>query len=222
MESRSEKMKRLWADPEYREKMQRSQKNKKPFSEEHKKNLSNALSGKSKTESHKKNITNAKIGKKLSQEHKNSISKTLKEKWKDKNFYDKMKKSMIWNNSDVRWQKGRSSKAEIEIINILTKNKIQVEKQKHIEKYFVDIFVPNKNIIVEYNGDYWHANPNVYDKNHLITKNKKKIKAKEIWKYDKEKKQLLESMGFNVIVIWEKDYRKNKETIINGLLELLS
>lgn len=45
--------------------------------------------------------------------------------------------------------------------------------------------------------------------------------AHEIWEYDKNKIELAESYGYDVLVIWEKDYHDNPETIIKKYIEFL-
>lgn len=69
----------------------------------------------------------------------------------------------------------------------------------------VDIYIPSKNIIVEYFGDYWHCNPKKYDKNYYHTQVHKT--AEEIWKSDKERLKLFEKKGYTVILIWESDLK---------------
>ena len=76
-----------------------------------------------------------------------------------------------------------------------------------LEKYLqdvqraVDIFIPSTKQIIECHGDYWHCNPLKYQPNYY---NKLvHLTAKEIWNRDLEKKQLLESAGYSVEVIWE-------------------
>ena len=60
-------------------------------------------------------------------------------------------------------------------------------------------------------GDYWHCNPKKYEADY---NNKKKNKtAKEIWEYDKNKLYLAKKYGYNCIVIWEADYKKNKNIV---------
>ena len=70
------------------------------------------------------------------------------------------------------------------------------------------------NICVEFNGDYWHANPEIYEKNwiHPI----KKVSAEDIWKYDANRnKSLKEEFLIDVINVWEKSiYIDKKEDII--------
>ena len=66
--------------------------------------------------------------------------------------------------------------------------------------------------LIEYNGDYWYFNPNKYDSKYF---NQKKNKtAKEIWDYDKNKLYLAKNNGYNIEVIWESDYKKNNNIII--------
>lgn len=76
-----------------------------------------------------------------------------------------------------------------------------------LEKYLkdvqkaVDIFIPSTKQIIECHGDYWHCNPVKYLPeyyNKLVH-----LTAKEIWKRDCEKKNLLELAGYSVEVIWE-------------------
>jgi G:T-mismatch repair DNA endonuclease (very short patch repair protein) len=58
---------------------------------------------------------------------------------------------------------------------------------------------------------HWHCNPNKYDFDYLNVKKNKT--SKEIWDYDKNKLYLVKKNGYNCIVIWESDYKKNKNII---------
>ena len=79
-------------------------------------------------------------------------------------------------------------------------------------------YLPTKKII-EFHGDYWHCNPDLYEANyyHKI----KKMYAKEIWDYDKEKIELAKSYGYSVLVVWEADYCKNPEETINKCMDFI-
>jgi len=104
------------------------------------------------------------------------------------------------------------SKAEDELIKILEQNNINVISNFLLCGKIFDIYIPIFNLLVEYNGDYWHCNPKKYDENYLnIKKNKT---AKEIWEYDENKLYLAKNNGYNCEVIWESDYKKNKNIII--------
>jgi len=65
----------------------------------------------------------------------------------------------------------------------------------------VDIFIPSKNKVIEYFGDYWHCNPKKYKDDYYHTQVHKT--AKEIWEQDKKRIQLLKNNGYGVKVIWE-------------------
>jgi len=107
------------------------------------------------------------------------------------------------------------SKAEDEIIGILKNIGIRVVPNFRIGSKIFDIYVPKFNLLIEYNGDYWHCNPIKYDENYLHKKKNKT--AKEMWEYDTNKLDLAIKNGYTFEVIWENDYKKNKN-IINDLI----
>jgi G:T-mismatch repair DNA endonuclease (very short patch repair protein) len=102
------------------------------------------------------------------------------------------------------------SKAEREIFTILLSFGFVAQLGFRIPKVnkLYDICIPEKNLIIEYNGDYWHMNPRKYSEGQY---NKVAHKtAKEIWERDDLKKQEAIFHGFYVAYIWEMDY--NGET----------
>lgn len=86
------------------------------------------------------------------------------------------------------------------------------------KRYRPDIRIESKKIIIEYNGDYHHCNPNKYKSNYYNQLNKKT--AQEIWDYDKERIKFFESIGYRVITIWESDW-KNKSITLDDLISLI-
>ncbi len=72
----------------------------------------------------------------------------------------------------------------------------------------------NKNKIIEYNGDEYHANPNLYESGDTPHPFRKDVSAQEIWDKDKEKLRIAKNEGFEVMVVWDSDYKNNKEKII--------
>lgn len=78
--------------------------------------------------------------------------------------------------------------------------------------------VDNKKII-EFYGDYWHCNPNKYI---AESYNKSLHKyASEIWDRDEIRVDSLNMLGYDVLVIWESDYREHNEEILNDCIEFL-
>jgi hypothetical protein len=77
------------------------------------------------------------------------------------------------------------------------------------------------NILIEANGNYWHANPNKYSENNVFNFPKSTTTAKQIWKDDLIKKELAEANGFTMLYIWESEFNKNinnvKEKIKNSI-----
>jgi hypothetical protein len=76
----------------------------------------------------------------------------------------------------------------------------------------VDIFIPSKNEVVEYLGDYWHCNPKKY-KSDFYNKNVHKT-AEEIWKGDADRIQLLRDKGYTVKIVWESDFKKSHRNVV--------
>lgn len=87
--------------------------------------------------------------------------------------------------------------------------------------YFLDFYDKTKNIVIEFNGDYWHANPKIYKENDIIYQHGQENIAKDIWGYDEKRKQeICEKLNNpTYIVVWENDYKKDKEGTINKLLK---
>lgn len=86
-----------------------------------------------------------------------------------------------------------------------------------IDRYVVDILY--KNYIIEFYGDFWHANPKFYEEADLIKSFNINKTAKELWEYDKKRIEYLKSVGYNVLVIWEEDWKKNNEECIKIIKE---
>lgn len=98
------------------------------------------------------------------------------------------------------------SKAEKDIADFLSK-KIKIERNCRSvlsnSNYELDIFVPEKNIAIEFNGLYWH------DENH-----KSKTYHYDKWLACKEK-------GIQLIQIWEDEWNSNPEQIKSMLAHKL-
>ena len=121
---------------------------------------------------------------------------------------------------------GPISKAEKEIFEILRSYEIEVNKQHHIKvnkskyNYFYDIVFGNK--IIEYNGDYWHCNPKNFKETDIVKRGNKIIPVKEIWEKENIKLETAKNNGYKVLVIWESDYRKNREETISKCINFLT
>lgn len=96
-------------------------------------------------------------------------------------------------------------------IYFATKNKeyyICKGKDEFYQYDFVDL--KNKKII-EYNGDQYHANPNLYDANDTPHPFRKNITSQDIWNKDESKRKAAEERDFEVLTIWDSEYKKHKD-----------
>jgi len=75
--------------------------------------------------------------------------------------------------------------------------------------------------IIEYNGDQYHANPNLYESNDNPHPFRKWITAQEIWDKDEEKIKIAKEEGYDILTIWDGDYKNNKEKTLLECLKFL-
>jgi hypothetical protein len=72
------------------------------------------------------------------------------------------------------------------------------------KRYNLDAYDPEKNIIYEFYGDYWHGNPMVYDINDTNTNVNKKFGL--LYNDTMIREKDLKSLGYNLVTIWEHDF----------------
>jgi very-short-patch-repair endonuclease len=86
--------------------------------------------------------------------------------------------------------------------SILDESKIDYIKQHLMfNKFCVDAYIPSKNIVVQFDGDYWHGNPNKFA--HLDSRQKKRQNL------DKSQDAYFKKCDVKVCRIWESDLVKD-------------
>lgn len=75
-----------------------------------------------------------------------------------------------------------------------------------------DFFLPEFDLLVEVNGTYWHADPRVYPNG---PKTAAQIRTKR--RYDRKMRRL-KSLGYRVVEIWEKDFKKDPQKAVQKAL----
>ena len=136
--------------------------------------------------------------------------------WKDHSTETKNKMSIVFKN---KWKSGDyenrvksfSSKSQIEIEDIIRKMGYSVEGEYFINGRPYDVFVKEKNLIIEYNGTYWHFDPKVYDKNHFDKGSG--MYAYQIWERDRKKIEDAKKFGYNVLVVWEREWQRCQDKV---------
>lgn len=95
---------------------------------------------------------------------------------------------------------------ESEVNNKFTKLNSYMDK---VYSPRVDILLEQYKLVIEINGDRWHANPKVYKDTDYIRLYRGLLTAKEIRDMDKARKDQIESFGYKVLVLWEYDINNN-------------
>lgn len=73
---------------------------------------------------------------------------------------------------------------------------------------------------IEFNGNYWHSNPLMYES--FWVNPHTKLTSLEVQQKDQEKINTIKNLrGYDCLVIWEKDYDENPEEEINKCVEFL-
>lgn len=108
----------------------------------------------------------------------------------------------------------RDTKIEKMISNEMKKRGIVFIPQYAIDGKFVcDFFIPKYNLVIECDGDYWHANPLIYNSNKLDTRQINKVRR------DKWKDKYLREKGFIIMRFFETDINKSVSDCIDKVVE---
>ena len=118
------------------------------------------------------------------------------------------------------------SKLEDRFCSILNNLNISYIRQYHLKgsTHPYDFRLCDSKIIIEINGDYWHANPKKYNENDEIKFPRIGYKkVKDIWELDKKYINHANNCGFKVINIWEDTMNKmTNEELSNYFTNLLN
>lgn len=88
----------------------------------------------------------------------------------------------------------------------------QTNRKRHL---FPDGLISEYNIVIEYYGILWHADPKCYKATDVVHHNKT---ANDIWCSDNDRIKLLNKLGYTVIIIWQSDFQHKEENCINNII----
>jgi len=87
------------------------------------------------------------------------------------------------------------------------------------DKFVVDVFIPYHNIIIQWDGDYWHGHPSKLKNGVPDTRQKKRMNL------DKSQDAYMKKCGYRVLRFWEheviSDVSKNTNNIKNTIRYLI-
>jgi hypothetical protein len=102
----------------------------------------------------------------------------------------------------IQWLKYMEIKFNIKIQHALNTGEFIIPKTL----YKADGYSQVINTIFEFHGDYWHGNPDIYDKNNINTKTG--LTYGELYQKTIIKSKVIRDKGYNLIEIWETDWNK--------------
>lgn len=139
---------------------------------------------------------------------KNIIRKFHEELNKDEELKQKHYEK-VFKNSKI----GYISKGQREVFELLEDDGFLLECP--IGECKCDIANLEKKIIIEYYGDFWHANPRLFNPDDWITLIG--MSAQEKWDRDRHRNFKLRSLGYHIIIIWENEWKNDREKVFNKL-----
>lgn len=124
-----------------------------------------------------------------------------------------------WNMSRI---KGKDTKPEVRVRKYLFSKGFRFRKNDKRYPGKPDIVLPKYKTVIFVNGCFWHLHDNC--KNARIPKSHEdfwRAKLQKNVNNDKKNKEALESMGWQVIVLWECELEREFEIRMNEIIQLI-
>jgi very-short-patch-repair endonuclease len=114
-----------------------------------------------------------------------------------------------------QYQKGKTKGVGTSIERIMEEMlhelRVAYSKQFRVKFWLFDFYLPMHNIMIECDGDYWHANPLFYKRKNLNATQRKNVGN------DKRKNSYLKKNKVPLLRFWENDLKNNRETVLDRL-----
>lgn len=110
---------------------------------------------------------------------------------------------------------------EAEIANWLDINHILYIRndRTQLKPKELDFYLPDQNIAIEFQGTYWHMDPQIFEATAYNFSTHKT--AEQHWINDKNKINLCFNKGIELIIIWENEWNSNKNYIKSQILKTI-
>ena len=142
----------------------------------------------------------------------------IKDGWKKHGEEIANEKMQDWMSKNIIPTKSKYTSGEMYLIEILDRHNIKYETQYVILNYYVDFFLPDKNLVIEIQGDYWHCSPRRYKEDDYVKfPGRGLVKVSDIWQRDGMRFEKIKSLGYNIIGLFSHDL--NEEYILKQLDE---
>lgn len=157
-----------------------------------------------------KKISKALKGVPKSEEQMKQLQKARKEYWSKPENREKARERTTKRLVETNYTK--TSKIEELVKNRLKKLKVDFKHQYVLGDKIFDFYLKEYNIVIEVDGDFYHANPNKYNLEELYP-----IQERNLIN-DKEKEKILLDNDIKLFRIWESDIN-NDITIIDEIIK---
>lgn len=108
------------------------------------------------------------------------------------------------------------SSLEERVERILKESEIQYKRCFWAYHHPYD-FILGDHVLLEVNGDYWHANPRIYKESDTFSGG---MTARDIWERDKKFKDCLAGSKFKLVYLWEMDMKQMSDDDILKFIQL--
>lgn len=96
-------------------------------------------------------------------------------------------------------------------------------------RYQLDYYDRTLNVVVEFYGDYWHYNPELFEDASLNGKDSFRkvdyVNRSDVWKHDEQRKKYIMTVmnvkPENFIIVWENDYRNDRSGTITKVERMI-
>lgn len=87
--------------------------------------------------------------------------------------------------------------------------------------YYLDYFIKELNICIEFNGNAWHGNPNIFNPEDHCHPIYRDVTAKDLQNKDKKRMAELKTLGITTYIIWEADFNPKTFDVIEYIYNIL-
>ena len=160
----------------------------------------------------RKKISEKLLGKKKSLEHIAKIKTDRQKYWSNQENRDaqRVRRSKYMSTHLIK----NETKLEKEFQAILNVLGVSYIFQYTVNGYNYDFYIPDKNILIEVDGDWWHCNPTlniqpVYES------------QKHTIEHDLTKNKIALDNGYQLLRFWEHDIKTNRFDVVKNLMEII-
>ena len=106
----------------------------------------------------------------------------------------------------------KDTRIEVIVENTLKELGFNYDKNHKNGKFIFDFYLPEHNYVIECQGDYWHANPIIYEN--------KKLSNTQLFNVERDERKMrfINSNEFKYIYLWENYILKNVKDLKNTIL----